>query len=482
MEVLPTAQTAPGALRSLGRPQGLGDGRAERPEVRKAAFLSSERRLRRSLAMAGGVAAACARHRQRNIAKARCAAAGADEDAAEELAALEAELEALEDEMEAERTRQADHDEAVTLRKINSKLDSLATPSSSSVSVGAGAKSFGVTGSIAVCGTGEVAELLLERLKQEAPDNQQPVFVNLTDVSRQKFEEVDEALQNCTAAIICPDPAKASEDDLERAKLGLRAVISSAPDCMHKVVLLSHVGAQEGKGGFNLGAFFNQGSGTSWADLEDELTSTVRLRPAERAIRSVIVRAADPPGPEAAASQVRCLPADETGVEGFTSSHTAAEAMLQVINLEVNTNFTLVQVPGTEASDWGELLLPFVGPEVCRIEVEDAPKAVIFLQQWADEFFGPGKSALRQGVKTPVELQKTGSGVLFKFRPLTAKEDPFDSLLEGGLEFVVEEPSGCHPRLRICRCSYGWKVTPKENSERALVDKFQKDWAKVTAK
>jgi len=397
------------------------------------------------------------------------------------LAALEAELEALEDEMEEERVRRADQDQAVAMNKINAKFDSISAPSKSSVTAGRGASSHGL-GSVALCGTGEVAEMLLERLKKEAADNQQPVFLNLAEVSRLNFEEVDESLKNCTATIICPDPSEASDESLERAKLGLRAVIGSAPDCLRKVVLLSHIGAQEGKGGFNLGAFFNQGAGSSWSDIEDELTSTVRLRPAERAIRHVIVRVGDPPASGAAAGEVRCFPAEEAGVEGCTSSTTAAEALLQVINLEVNSNFSLLQAPGGAAAAWEELLLPFIGPEVWRAEIDDVAKAVFFVQQWADEFFGPGKSAMRQGVKTPVELRTTSSGVIFKFRPLTAKEDSFDSLEEGGLEFVVEEPSSGAPRMRICRCSYGWKVTPKENSERALVDKFQKDWAKVSEK
>eukprot|EP00439_Symbiodinium_sp_Y106_P019576 s4687_g2.t1 len=116
-----------------------------------------------------------------------------------------------------------------------------------------------------------------------------PIFNEKSRMYRLNFEEVDESLKNCTAAIICPDPSEASDESLERAKLGLRAVIGSAPDCLRKVVLLSHIGAQEGKGGFNLGAFFNQGAGSSWSDIEDELTSTVRLRPAERAIRHVIM-------------------------------------------------------------------------------------------------------------------------------------------------------------------------------------------------
>eukprot|EP00913_Durusdinium_trenchii_P031307 g29314.t1 len=271
----------------------------------------------------------------------------------------------------------------------------------------------------------------------------------------------------------------------------------------------------------------------------------------------------------------------------------------------LNSSFVVIEEGERDvAPDWGELLLPFVGPEVWRIDVANVTRAVLFLQQWADEFFGPGKSALRQGVrglkvgrpnqvlgsepssgntespvnhessgvaKSPeslksspgipaehesseegkslkssslplektstadwdgarvpgtnllycacgkkcksgrqlglwtywcyqyVQFEKTSSGVLFKFRPLTVKDDPFESLQEGGLEFIVEDttgrrddvfterdrtepPNGAPPRLRARRCAYGWKVVPKENSERALLEKFKRDWAEVESK
>lgn len=404
-----------------------------------------------------------------------------ESEAAEQLAALEAELEALEDEMEEERLRQADLDEAQTMDKIQQRFKDAAPGLDSEVVPGRGSAAVGVAASVCVCGvSGEdtVAQRVLRRLQEEAVET--PLFLGFDELGRMKFEEVDEALKNCTAAVICPEPSEASESALEGAKLALRQVLTGAEE-LKQVILLSHVGAQDSKGGFNLGAFFSP-SGTSWASIEDELTSTARARSAQKALRHVIVRVSDPP-PTSASRQVRCLPADESA-EGYTSPETAAEAIYQVFNRSVNSSFIVLEDGESDAPapDWGELLLPFVGPEVWRIEVQSVTRTVLFLQQWADEFFGPGKSALRQGVKTPVQFERTPSGVLFKFRPLTVKDDPFESLEEGGLEFIVEEPVGGTPRLRARRCAYGWKVVPKENSERALLEKFKRDWQEVEEK
>ncbi|CAJ1363555.1 unnamed protein product [Effrenium voratum] len=400
-----------------------------------------------------------------------------DEEAAAQLAALEAELEALEDVAEDEIMKKADEDEAATLEKINKRFETARPGLNSEVTAGRGAESLGVEGRVAVCGCGETLQLLVERLKKEASENQQPVILDLEEVSRMKFEDLDEALKDCTAAVVCPDPQQASEAALERAKLGLRAVLGSCPEQLRKVVLLSHVGAQEGKGGFNLGAFFSQSEGPSWSSIEDELTSTARSRSASKALYHVIVRVGDP-SPDHRRGKVRCVPADES-IEGFTSPETAAEAILQVFNRSVNTSFAVVEEDGDEQADWGELLLPFVGPELWRLEVKSVTRTVLFLQQWSDEFFGPGKSALKHGVKTPVQFERTPSGVLFKFRPLTEKDESFENLEEGGIEFVVEEPESCPARVRARRCCYGWKVVPKENSERALLEKFQRDWKEV---
>ncbi|CAK9037595.1 Hypothetical protein SCF082_LOCUS22249 [Durusdinium trenchii] len=406
-----------------------------------------------------------------------------EESAEEQLAALEAELEALEDEMEEDRVRQADLEEAETKSKIEQRFKDAAPGLDSQVVAGRGADAVGVTATVAVCGRSHDSSVAQRVMKLLAAADSPPIFLDSQEVTRMKFEDLDEMLKTCTAAVICPEPSEATEPALEQAKLALRSILSGAEE-LKEVILLSHVGAQDDKGGFNLGAFFTP-SGTSWASIEDELTSTARARSTNRPLRYVIVRVADPPETVSSAGEVRCFPAAEGApVSGSTSLDTAAEAIFQVFNRSVNSSFVVIEEGERDvAPDWGELLLPFVGPEVWRIDVANVTRAVLFLQQWADEFFGPGKSALRQGVKTPVQFEKTSSGVLFKFRPLTVKDDPFESLQEGGLEFIVEEPpNGAPPRLRARRCAYGWKVVPKENSERALLEKFKRDWAEVESK
>lgn len=409
------------------------------------------------------------------------AAAKDDAEAAEEqLAALEAELEALEDAME---ESQQDME-----ARVEKSLSSLPAERPSSVMASHGASAAGI-GRVALCGTsreGNPATILLARLREEAPKNMEPQWVDLSEASNMNFEELDAQLEKCTAVVFCPDPAEASPENLDAAQKGLKAVLASAPPGLTKAVLLSHLGAQQDKGGFNMGAFFGGSGGTSWADVEDALTSTARLRSANKALWTTIVRVCDPPsGATPESSEVQCLRADnedEVSSGACTSPGTAAEAVFQALNLEVNTNFVLAEMPtaSPRAVDWGELLLPFVGPELWRGDVQDTTKAVFFVQGWADEFFGPGKSAMRMGVKTPVMLQNTPSGVSFKFRPLgTSADDSFDDLDEGGVEFIVEEPPVGSARLRVRRFGYGWKVTVKENSERALLDKFKRDWAEV---
>eukprot|EP00440_Ansanella_granifera_P061183 gb/GFBE01066326.1/.p1 GENE.gb/GFBE01066326.1/~~gb/GFBE01066326.1/.p1 ORF type:complete len:499 (+),score=121.26 gb/GFBE01066326.1/:1-1497(+) len=447
---------------------------------------------RLSLALLAGAAVAGA-HRRRLLQQVRCRSLAENQEEAErELEKLEAELEALEEAMGEENAQIARQREAEMRSKVEQQLANAPEARASAVSTNAGAALKGVGGRVAVCGTGSEegspGRILLARLKEEAPAKAQPVWLDLAEAGRKSFEEVDELLTDCTAAVICPDPADGSPEALEAARQGLKAVLASAPYEMNKVVLLSHVGAQAGKGGFNIGAFFNQGSGTAWSSVEDELTATARTRSSGRPLRHVIVRVGDLPAAGATSGEVRCLPPDEEGsAEGLvTSPASAAEALFQVFNCEVNSNFSVVEDPALSASappNWPEMLLPFIGPELWRMDVPDPKRAVFFVQQWADEFFRMGKSAMRMGVKTPVMVQNTPSGVIFKFRPLgTESEVSFDDLDDGGLEFVVEEPAGAAPRLRAKRCAYGWKVTVKENSERALLEKFKKDWEEVSEK
>jgi len=414
---------------------------------------------------------------------ARCASAGDDEEADAEaaLAALEAELEALEDGI----AEEVEEQEARLAGKVDGLLSRAPAARASSVTPSKGPAVLEAVGRIAVCGfTGGKgpAKLLLERVASLG--GSEPVWIDLKEVTRCKFEEVDDMMAGCTTAAICSDTSDDSPETLEALREGLRAILASAPDTLTKVVLVSRIGAQESKGGFNLGSFFGEKGTAAWDAVEDELTSNARKRTGNRQLHIVIIRTGKPLEAGAGPTQVQCLPAEGVG-EGCTSEKTVAEAVCQALAFSVNSNFSVVDEPTSgmgSAPIWSELLLPFVGPEVYRTEVPDAKKAIFFVQGWAEEFFGEGKSAMRMGVKTPVLLQNTPSGVMFKFRPLgTMSEVDFNELSEGGVEFVVEEPGDSPARIRAKRCSYGWKVSVKENSERALLEKFSRDLAEVSA-
>jgi len=270
---------------------------------------------------------------------------------------------------------------------------------------------------------------------------------------------------------------------------GLKAVLMSCPAPLNKVLLLSRIGAQAGKGGISMRSFFGLSTAGTFAGLEDVLTSATRRRSGNQPLQALVVRVGAPSSDEVAeagAGAARCLPGDEDDSGSTTARATAAEALLQALLQDVNTNFCVVGGPGAAGAvslpplPWQEMLLPYVGPELWRTEVRDSRRAAIFAQQWANEWFGSveGKDSMRFGLKTPVQLQKTPTGVIFKFRPLgTLPGREFQDLQDGGVELVAEEPShGGKPRLRAKRCAYGFKTVVKENSERALIQKFKDDW------
>ncbi|CAE8586204.1 unnamed protein product [Polarella glacialis] len=333
---------------------------------------------------------------------------------------------------------------------------------------------------------------LFRRLREEAAlPIEKPVWVDLTTASQQPFEELDLLMARCRAAVICPDFEEGDRRRLRAVRVGLKFAMSSFPVPLSRVVLLSQIGAQDGKGGFNLTSFFGAKTkeGTV-AGFEDDLTSAARRRPGNRPLRVTIVRVGMEPegwgllnGPEVSATTVRCLSGNADG-NCQTSRNTAACALLEALAFSVDSGFTVVEEPLSAGVTtyrlpcWEELLLPFVGPEIWRIEVADAQKAAIFVQQWAETFFGADRGpAMRFGLKTAVEQRRTPSGCIFKFRPVdTPSGRLFEDLEYGGLEFMAETPVSGPPRLRARRSSYGFKVVTKENSERALLRQFEQDW------
>jgi len=387
------------------------------------------------------------------------------EEAAKQLDALEAELEALEELEEAE---------AEMMRDVDNILAKAPAARSSSVTTSKGATA-GELKRVFVCGvSGGVGAQLLERLSLEA--RIEPRWATLDDVRRRSFEDLDDILSDCNTLVVTPDITDSGADTLPLAKEALKALLASCPDSLSKIILLSSSDSRKDKGGFNIGSFFDKDGGSSLSDLEDELTSTARKRSGNRPLYPVIVRAGSPV--DTSDAEVACWAGDGTDT-ATCSAPVAAEAIYQALSLQVDTGFS-VSGGSIEGADWPELLLPFIGPEVWRREVPDATRAAFFVKGWAEEFFGSGKSALRMGVKTPVRFQETPSGVIFKFAPLgTAPGALFQELDDGGVEFLAEEPAGLPPRMRARRCAYGWKVTIKENSERALLEKFAADWERA---
>jgi len=402
-----------------------------------------------------------------------------DEDDAEaELAALEAELEALEDEL----GNEADERGAALTQKVEGLLGTVPLASASGVVPNAPPSANLPLGTIAVCSLSQsdaVSELLLARLNDAATLGvAQSRWLDLSAMERLSLEKAQEEMEGCQTAVICCDAEDDASDTLEQVLKGLKALLQSAPDELTKIVLLSRVGAQQSKGGFNIGAFFGDNRSTSWDDLEDELTKSVRLRTSSRPLRSVIIRAGKLQGDREGNSAIKCSNVDDCS-EGRISCKMAAEAVFQALSFSVNTDFAVMEdEEAASAPEWSELLLPFIGPEVWRTEVDSAKRAVFFVQTWAEEFFGAGKRSSRVGVKTPVQTQRTPAGVILKFRPLNTPDSyNFNDLDEGGIELLVEEPASGPPRLRAIRCDYGWKISVKLNSEKALLDKLAKDLA-----
>jgi len=350
---------------------------------------------------------------------------------------------------------------------------------------------------IVVCGTGAradsstAASQLFELLQAaSASPLDVPRWLNLAEAADMPFEELDALLLGAGAVVFCPDLEDDDRRAIEAQRAGMKATLASFPQNLRRTVLLSRIGAQAMKGGINLRSFFGLGYSGTPTGLEDELTSSARKRGRTQPLNVVIVRAGPLPATNLDSSVVQCLPGD-AGSNGFTTTATTAQALLQSLALSVDTNFCVVDEPFPKqaTTDWSELLLPFIGTEIWRIEVPNAKRAAFFIQSWAAEWFGGAignsapralKETLRYGLKTPVQYINTPAGVVFKYRPLDTPEGrAFEDLEEGGLEFVVEKPRVGSPRFRARRCAYGWKTIVKENSERALLNKFRTDWAEV---
>ncbi|CAE7678836.1 frr, partial [Symbiodinium microadriaticum] len=99
-----------------------------------------------------------------------------------------------------------------------------------------------------------------------------------------------------------------------------------------------------------------------------------------------------------------------------------------------------------EGSDFEELLLPLVGPELWRLEVPNARRARAWVRGWVEFNYCRGANqngaAMKKvGLKTPVEVRQSSLGSCIKFMPPGSRQPGagFDGLLEGGLEILVDD-------------------------------------------
>ncbi|CAK8995056.1 p53 and DNA damage-regulated protein 1 [Durusdinium trenchii] len=331
---------------------------------------------------------------------------------------------------------------------------------------------------VAVCGVGTLEEESVgaavhqefQVFKGDGPEA--PVWFDLLGVVQRSWEDLDQAMARCRTMVVCPPLGLSDRRKVKAMRDGLKILLDSCPSALNRIVILSQIGAQAGGGGFNVGSFFGVDfKSGSYGSLEDEVTVYARKRPPSQPLSVLVVRAGDQ---DVRPGVVQVSLNEESGK---TSPETVAAAMFNAVLYGVNANFTVLDRWQGRRMAWGEVLLPCVGPEVWRKEVPDARKAALFVQQWASTFID---GSFRFGMKTPMEQRPTPSGCELRFRPVgTPSAKTMEELDEGGLEFLAELAPDGTQRLRCRRVAYSAKAVIKANSERALLQQFQRDWAEA---
>jgi len=352
-------------------------------------------------------------------------------------------------------------------------------------------------------------------------------WFNLGQLGDLASEEVTAMFEGCGAVAVCPS-CRGGSSSIRIAELGFASLLQSLPDSVNRVVLLSSCVPTEqpeleennsGTGGALVAAMDavifgrsprqQQQRSSPMRALENLLTVAERERGAvEAPLYATIVRAM--PGQAVEAPQVIAkVPAtvrqataglrsmyvggvrsmgDGSGAPneiGFASTSAVSFILAFVLRRGVDVNeLTVVGHSPEGQEEWDELMLPLIGPELWRVDVDEPRRALAWVRGWVDFNYcrganKPGRAMLRAGLKTPVEVRQTLQGICIKFMPPGAR-DPgggFDGLREGGLEILVDEQSEHRRgRIRVRRCSYGWRKKAMEGSERAILSKLQKDW------
>mmetsp|Transcript_82265 Transcript_82265/g.209076 ORF Transcript_82265/g.209076 Transcript_82265/m.209076 type:complete len:557 (+) Transcript_82265:160-1830(+) len=376
---------------------------------------------------------------------------------------------------------------------------------------------------LAVCGCLGDDRPVIAALRAQLGDYP-ALWFDLVGFGELEPEAIQEAFTGCEGLALYPsgDPAQ-----FQAESIGLTSLMKNLPYTVKRVVLLSaplEVKAEDdssdGEQPFNPFAAADsflfgtkRREATPTRPLENILTVKARENPrlGDPPLYITIIRAAvgDTSGPPQVFSRLPATVGDAArslrtmyigGIQGVmpskkasadTPSGTASAELTAAVflfavrsGLDVQELSVVGSLPEEERG-FEEMLLPLIGPELWRMPVESSSRTRAWVRGWVDFNYcraGSQSSAAlkRVGLRTPIEVREVLNGVCIKFSPSGTRSPGagFDGLREGGLEIVVDEPYEGQPgRLRVRRCSYGWRIKPKEASERAILSKLRRDWS-----
>jgi hypothetical protein len=273
---------------------------------------------------------------------------------------------------------------------------------------------------------------------------------------------------------------------------------------MRRLVMLSTHGVERAdKLPFNLANVFGQLDKQRAAEQEIALRATNKL-PSFSIMRVGKLKddsAQVPPSAFGGPPNSRAELAAGDALGGELSLSTAAAVAVETLRRpeSINASFSL-GAPASGAAGlpadtehWDDQFLKLVGPEIYRRPLDCLPpeETTDWLREWARRFLRPDAQ-----LTTPVAVQDVDDGVLLRFLTRATGYADFDKVetadekwaatKPGAMEAKAGKPDGAllltaeslpAPRVRVTRAEMADGVLVKEMSERAVIERLDKDLA-----